>query len=113
MYFPLESSAPTRLGRSSKRTIDHMHPDELHLLTAHAKPAQCTQTWGRANLQKGDEVVLSVLEHHSNLVPWQLLAKERGTRLLHASDAEIAFTHALIPQDSKPLKISSLQNSTA
>lgn len=36
------------------------------------------QSWGRANLQAGDEVVLTTLEHHSNIVPWQMLAKERG-----------------------------------
>lgn len=36
------------------------------------------QTWGAANLGPGDEVVLSVLEHHSNIVPWQLLAARLG-----------------------------------
>jgi cysteine desulfurase/selenocysteine lyase len=34
--------------------------------------------WGRANLNEGDEIVLSVMEHHSNLIPWQLIARERG-----------------------------------
>lgn len=38
-------------------------------------------TWGRANLRAHDEILLSVMEHHSNLVPWQLLAKETGARL--------------------------------
>jgi cysteine desulfurase/selenocysteine lyase len=38
-------------------------------------------TWGRANLREGDEVLLSEMEHHSNLVPWQRLAKEKGARL--------------------------------
>ena len=35
-------------------------------------------SWGRANLGPGDEVVLTHAEHHANLVPWQLLARERG-----------------------------------
>ena len=35
-------------------------------------------TWGRANLGPGDVLVLSELEHHSNLVPWQMLAQEKG-----------------------------------
>ncbi len=39
--------------------------------------------WGRKNLGPGDEIVLSVMEHHSNLVPWQLLAKATGARLHH------------------------------
>lgn len=38
-------------------------------------------TWGRQNIAAGDEIVLSALEHHSNLVPWQMLAKEKGATL--------------------------------
>ena len=36
------------------------------------------QTWGRENLQTGDVVILTEMEHHSNLVPWQILAAERN-----------------------------------
>ena len=39
------------------------------------------QTWGRANLKPGDLVILTEMEHHSNLVPWQMLAAEKGLRL--------------------------------
>ena len=35
-------------------------------------------SWGRANLQEGDEIILSVLEHHSNIVPWQIVAEQTG-----------------------------------
>jgi cysteine desulfurase/selenocysteine lyase len=38
-------------------------------------------TWGRTYLHKGDMVVLTEMEHHSNLVPWQILASERELRL--------------------------------
>ncbi|HEX7050377.1 MAG TPA: cysteine desulfurase [Longimicrobiales bacterium] len=38
-------------------------------------------TWGWANLRQGDEILVSVLEHHSNLVPWQLVAERTGARL--------------------------------
>ncbi|MFP3948278.1 MAG: cysteine desulfurase [Longimicrobiales bacterium] len=37
--------------------------------------------WGPANVAEGDEILLSDLEHHSNLVPWQLLARRTGARL--------------------------------
>jgi cysteine desulfurase/selenocysteine lyase len=37
--------------------------------------------WGLDNVREGDEIVLSVLEHHSNIVPWQLLAHRTGARL--------------------------------
>lgn len=36
------------------------------------------QTYGKKFLQPGDEIVLSTLEHHANIVPWQMIAKERG-----------------------------------
>ncbi|MEO1059670.1 MAG: aminotransferase class V-fold PLP-dependent enzyme, partial [Actinomycetota bacterium] len=39
------------------------------------------QTWGRANLAAGDVVVLTEMEHHANIVPWQMLAAERGVEL--------------------------------
>ena len=38
-------------------------------------------SWGTSNLQPGDEVILSVMEHHSNLIPWQLLAQRTGAVL--------------------------------
>ncbi|WP_300273206.1 cysteine desulfurase [Halomonas sp.] len=38
-------------------------------------------SWGRANLRAGDEVLISRLEHHSNIVPWQLLAAELGVTI--------------------------------
>jgi cysteine desulfurase / selenocysteine lyase len=38
-------------------------------------------TWGRANIGPGDRIVLTELEHHSNLVPWQQLAIEKGAAL--------------------------------
>jgi cysteine desulfurase/selenocysteine lyase len=41
-------------------------------------------TWGRANLHEGDVVVLTELEHHSNIVPWQQLRAERGIELRRA-----------------------------
>ncbi len=38
-------------------------------------------TWARANLKSGDLVILTEMEHHSNLVPWHMLAAERGIQL--------------------------------
>src|SRR6476620_1510068 len=38
-------------------------------------------TWARANLREGDAVVLSHMEHHANVVPWHMLAAERGVEL--------------------------------
>jgi cysteine desulfurase/selenocysteine lyase len=40
-------------------------------------------TWGRAHLRPGDEILTTAMEHHSNLVPWQMLAYETGAILRH------------------------------
>jgi len=39
------------------------------------------QTFGRANVGKGDQIIVSNLEHHSNIVPWQLIAEEKGAEI--------------------------------
>ncbi|MBN1516038.1 cysteine desulfurase [Candidatus Sumerlaeota bacterium] len=39
------------------------------------------QTFGRANIGKGDEILISEMEHHSNIVPWQLLCEQTGATL--------------------------------
>lgn len=38
-------------------------------------------TWGRKNVNAGDEIIISAMEHHSNIVPWQMLCEEKGARL--------------------------------
>ena len=38
-------------------------------------------TWGRVNVKAGDEILITEMEHHSNIVPWQLLAQETGAKL--------------------------------
>jgi len=39
------------------------------------------QTWGRQNINKGDEIIISTMEHHSNIVPWHVLSQEKGAVL--------------------------------
>ena len=46
------------------------------------------RSWGDANLREGDEVLLTLMEHHSNLVPWQLLAQRTGCVLGHVGITE-------------------------
>jgi len=40
-------------------------------------------TWARVNVREGDEILITEMEHHSNLIPWQLLAQENGAILRH------------------------------
>jgi cysteine desulfurase/selenocysteine lyase len=39
------------------------------------------QTWGRTNLKAGDEVLITAMEHHANIVPWQMICEEKGAIL--------------------------------
>ncbi len=39
------------------------------------------QTWGRVNVKSGDEILITAMEHHSNIVPWQMLCEEKGAHL--------------------------------
>ncbi|TMB67129.1 MAG: cysteine desulfurase [Chloroflexi bacterium] len=49
-------------------------------------------TWGRANVREGDEILLTQMEHHSNLIPWQRLAAEKGATVRYI---ELTDTHTL------------------
>jgi len=63
-------------------------------------------TWGRKNLKQGDLVILTEMEHHSNLVPWQMLANEIGIRLEFISvtpegELDLASYESLLKQEPK------------
>jgi cysteine desulfurase/selenocysteine lyase len=60
-------------ARSSKEIVFTRGTTESVNLVSHA--------WGRKNVDRGDVIVLTEMEHHSNLVPWQLLATERGATI--------------------------------
>jgi cysteine desulfurase/selenocysteine lyase len=60
-------------AKNSREIIYTRNTTEAINLVAH--------TWARANLREGDAVLLSKMEHHSNLVPWHMLAAERGVEL--------------------------------
>jgi cysteine desulfurase/selenocysteine lyase len=60
-------------ARSPRELIFTRNSTEALNLVAHA--------WGRSTLKAGDAIVLTESEHHSNLVPWQMLAEERGVEL--------------------------------
>jgi cysteine desulfurase/selenocysteine lyase len=71
--------------------------------------------WGLDNLTKGDEILLSVLEHHSNIVPWQLLARRTGAKLRYIEIDEqgrlvLDELDALITDRTKVVAISHVSN---
>ncbi|AQY51948.1 SufD subfamily cysteine desulfurase [Listeria weihenstephanensis FSL R9-0317] len=71
--------------------------------------------YGDANLQAGDEIVISHLEHHSNLIPWQQLAKRTGATLVYIeldADATITLANAakVINKKTKIVAIAHVSN---
>lgn len=73
-YEDVRTKTSVFLGASSEKEI---------VFTRNATEAMnlVAQSWGRNNLQKGDEILLTTMEHHANIVPWQLLAKEMELRV--------------------------------
>ena len=79
------SAEMTLAYEAARRTVARFiggHEEEL-VFTRGATEAinLIAQTWGRANLNAGDRILLSQAEHHSNIVPWQLLAERKGAVL--------------------------------
>jgi len=73
------------------------------------------QTWGRKNLQAGDLIILTEMEHHSNLVPWQMLASELDLRLefIPVGDdglLDLDEYHQLLKQEPKLVAFSHMSN---
>ncbi len=65
------------------RFLGAPRPEEEVVFTKNATEAinMVAATWGRANLHEGDAILLTDMEHHANLVPWLMLAEERGLEL--------------------------------
>ena len=106
------SAEMTLAYEAARRTIARFiggHEDEV-VFTRGATEAinLVAQTWGRANLKAGDRILLSQLEHHSNIVPWQMVAEEVGAIIdvcpltddhgidLDAAEAMLTERHKLV-----------------
>jgi cysteine desulfurase/selenocysteine lyase len=73
------------------------------------------RSWGAANIGAGDEILLTEMEHHSNLVPWQQLAQERGALLRHipiTDDGQLAMDQlpALLTERTKLVAVCHVSN---
>lgn len=73
-------------------------------------------SWGRKFLSEGDEIIVSGLEHHSNIVPWQLIAEEKGASVkaipvLDNGDLDIAAFSKLLSDKTKMVAVNHASNS--
>ena len=74
-------------------------------------------SYGRAFLKKGDEIIISEMEHHSNIVPWQLLAKERGLKLKYIpmsleGELRLDVFKELLSERTKLVSVAHIANAT-
>jgi cysteine desulfurase/selenocysteine lyase len=73
------------------------------------------QTYGRQHVGPGDEVLVTGLEHHSNIVPWQMLCEEKGARLAvapldDAGDVDLAALERLLTPRTRIVSVAHLSN---
>jgi cysteine desulfurase/selenocysteine lyase len=79
----VEATAAFEATRTSAaRLLGGVRPEEIVFVRGTTEGMNLVaQTLGRARVSRGDEVLVTELEHHSNLVPWQMLCAEKGARL--------------------------------
>lgn len=73
------------------------------------------QSWGMSELRAGDEIVLSTLEHHANIVPWQLIAQRTGAvirvvPLDERGDLDLAAYHAMLGPRTRLVSVAHVSN---
>jgi cysteine desulfurase/selenocysteine lyase len=101
---------------TARRFLNAASTDEI-VFTKNATEAinLVAQAWGRANMKDGDEIVLSILEHHSNIVPWHFLRERQGAVLKWAPIGEdgsflIDEFERLLTKKTKMVALSHMSN---
>jgi cysteine desulfurase/selenocysteine lyase len=92
--YPLADEATTMFEGARERIASWLGSSvEETIFTANATAAinLVAYTWGRANVGRGDLVVLTEMEHHSNIVPWQLLCQDREAELAYVPILDDGF----------------------
>lgn len=103
--------------RETIRTfIDAAHTHEIIFTSGSTEAINLVAySWGNANILPGDEIVLTAMEHHSNLIPWQRLATERSAKLVFiplTEDGQLDMTEAqkLITDKTKIIAVTLMSN---
>ncbi|MFZ5624321.1 MAG: cysteine desulfurase [Gemmatimonadota bacterium] len=73
------------------------------------------RSWGQANLEPGDEILLTEMEHHSNIIPWQLVAEQTGAvirvaPILDTGELDLAAFERLLTERTKLVSVVHLSN---
>ncbi|HEY6444589.1 MAG TPA: cysteine desulfurase [Candidatus Acidoferrales bacterium] len=78
-----QATAEYEAGRqTAQKFVNAAHAHEIIFVRGTTEGINLVaQTFGRAQIHQGDEVLITAMEHHSNIVPWQILCDERGAKL--------------------------------
>ncbi len=96
--------------------IGALTPREIIFTSGTTMSVNCVaRAWGDGNIMPGDEIVLTIMEHHSNLVPWQQLAERRGAVVRFADihdDGRLNMDHlhSLLGKRTKMVAFSAVSN---
>src|ERR1700761_4521132 len=116
--YPLAVEATDAYEGARQRIADWLGstPQET-IFTANATAAinLVAYTWGRQNVQRGDLVVLTEMEHHSNIVPWQILCQDREAELAYVpvredGQLDLAALDSLLEREPKLLAVVHVSN---
>jgi cysteine desulfurase/selenocysteine lyase len=113
------SERATRAFEGARATVArflHADPREVVFLRGATEAVNLVaQTFGKQRLGPGDQVVVTTLEHHSNIVPWQLVAAERGATVVpapidDAGDLDLGALERLLAGPVKLLAVTQVSN---
>jgi len=112
-----QATAAYEDARATVAAFVHAHSPEEVIFTRNTTEAinLVAHSWGRRNLGSSDAILVSELEHHSNLVPWQLLAEERGARMLAipadpSGNLDLSRLDDLLAQSVKLVAVTQMSN---
>ena len=112
-----QSSAQYEQARTAvRRFINASHSNEVIFTSGTTESINLiARSWGDANVKSGDEILLTMLEHHSNIVPWQQLAERTGAvvkfvDLTDAGELDLEHMRALLGSRTKIVSFASVSN---
>ena len=116
--YPLAVEATDLYEGARRRIADWLHSTpEVTIFTANVTAAinLVAYTWGRQNVHRGDLVVLTEMEHHSNIVPWQILCQDREAELAYVpltddGRLDMEALYALLAREPKLLAFVHVSN---
>jgi len=113
-----KATAAYELTRDTiKAMLNAAHREEIIFTSGTTQSINLVaQTFGKANLKPGDEVLISGMEHHSNIVPWQMICKEKGASLkvipvTDAGELDLEAFENMLSEKTKILAIVYVSNS--